>query len=598
MSSPQLLFQTLTTLQRLLQCRISPSKLHQIHAQIILLGAHQDNLISTRLINHYPPQISLKIIKNLKSPNILPFNALIKGFSELGMCEKGMILYRELKWRGGDLRANDFTICNVMKGCGGERWGLRQVHCEVVKLGFGSDVYVGNGLVSGYVKWGAEGLRDARKMFNEMPDRGLVVGWSCLIGGCARGGECEDGLRLFLRMVRWEGVMPDEGTLVSVLSACAGLGMEGVEKWVTVLLGEGDNDYVNVVLCYLYGKLGLMDKCRECFDRILIIGKRSVVAWNTMISAYVQNGCASEALGLFRLMMRDRCIRPNHVSMVSVLSACAEIGDTDLGISVHEYIKLYGRKDVIKINSFLATALINMYSKCGHLSRAKDIFDDMVTKDVVAINAMIMGLAETGEGDAALRHFHKMQELRVNPNHGTFLAVLCACCHAGMLEQGRLIFQNMNSRFSIQPQLEHYTCYIDLLSRFGLIEEALKVVTSMPFRPNSYVWSALLGGCLLHSRVEFVQEISRRLVEVEPENSAGYVLLSNALALESRWSDVSGLRSAMKDARVKKQRGSSWISIDGALHEFIAGPPSHPEIDIICFMLDGLVKQMMLSSAP
>lgn len=354
-------------------------------------------------------------------------------------------------------------------------------------------------------------------------------------------------------------------------------------------------DWVNTILVYLYGKWGKIDKSKERFDQITGTGKRSVLPWNAILNAYVQNGSPSEALSLFGLMMECRNCKPNHITVVSVLSSCAQIGDLDRGMWVHDYLMSEGRKGILARNKNVATALIDMYSKCGNLVKAKEVFDQMVTKDVVSINAMIMGLATNGKGEDALTLFSKVKDFGLLPDTGTFLGVLCACCHSGLLENGRQIFLEMSQGFSVPPRLEHYACYIDILARMGLVEEALEVVNSMPFEPNDIVWGALLGGCLLHSRSELALYISKMLVKVDPRNSAGYVMLSNVFAVDCRWVDVSGVRWFMREKGVKKQPGRSWISIDGIVHEFLVGSQAHPQVDVIFRTLDGLVKEMKLA---
>ncbi|KAM1862989.1 hypothetical protein ACFX14_003384 [Malus domestica] len=179
-----------------------------------------------------------------------------------------------------------------------------------------------------------------------------------------------------------------------------------------------------------------------------------------------------------------------------------------------------------------------MYAKCGSLERAKEVFYQMLTKDIVSFSAMVMDLAINSEEDEALRLFSKSQEFSLQPNAGTFLGALCAWGHSGLSEEGRQIFSGITLRFSVYPKLEHYACYIDILARVGLLEEALEVVKSMPLEPNNFVWGALLGGCLLHSRVDVAQYVSNRLAQVGTENSRGFVMLANTLAFDHRWGDV------------------------------------------------------------
>ncbi|KAL0384282.1 UNVERIFIED_CONTAM: Pentatricopeptide repeat-containing protein, chloroplastic [Sesamum radiatum] len=247
--------------------------------------------------------------------------------------------------------------------------------------------------------------------------------------------------------------------------------------------------------------------------------------------------------------------------MVSVLSACAEIGDLDLGMWVHRYMRTRGHKGVLSSNVNLATALINMYCKCGSLDEARKVFDQ-IRKRCGFIQCMIIGLAVNGEGEEALRLFSKMLELRLCPDSGTLLGVLCACSHSGLLDKGREIFKEMAREGSISPKLEHYACYIDLLSRSGFIEEALGVATSMPFKPNNFVWGSLLSGCVLHNRLELAQK----------------------------------LRGVMRAKGVSKQAGRSWINIGGVVLEFVAGSASYLQIGSIHEMMQSLLKEMRLSS--
>ncbi|XP_021912282.1 putative pentatricopeptide repeat-containing protein At3g08820 [Carica papaya] len=586
-------------LSTLLQGRISCSHVLQIHAQVCRRNAHQDNLIATRLIGHYPSHRALAVFSHLESPNIFPFNAIIRVLAEAGLVSNSFLLFKKLKQ--SSLSPNDFTFSFLLKAClrsGYARW-VKQVHVQIVKLGYLGHSAVCNSLLVAYSKVDEE-LDSARKVFDEIPEKDFVPCWTSLIAGYAQAGRAGEVLQLFCKMVE-ENLSPEDDTMVSVLSACSTLDMVQFERWVRVMhevfLENFDSDKlvrgsINTVLVYLYGKLGKVEKSREIFDEIDNIGKGSVLPWNAMIGTYVQNGCPVEALNLFRLMVGDSDHRPNHVTMVSVLSACGQVGDLELGMWVHDYLKSRGRRGVLHTNTFLATALIDMYFKCGSLERAREVFNKMKSKDVVAFNAMIMGLAANGEGREANRIFCEMKELGLHPNAGTFLGLLCACNHAGLPDEGRQIFRDMNLSFSISPELEHYACYIDLLARVGLIEEALEVVGSMPFEPNNYVWGALLGGCLLHSRLDLARNIYGRLVEMDPRNSGGYVMLANAFAVDQQWTEVSVLRWVMRQKGVKKQPGQSWITIDGFVHEFLVGSPANPQIEGISTTLSGLMNVM------
>ncbi|KAG8368449.1 hypothetical protein BUALT_Bualt15G0046600 [Buddleja alternifolia] len=593
----------LTNLAHLLQGHISRPHLLQLHARIFRLNAHHNNLISTRLIGHYPSPAALKVFRSLQNPNIFPFNAIIRVWAEEGLLSCAFAIFKELKLR--PLSPNDLTFSFLLKACSRDSTDVKcvtQLHSHVVKSGFMCDSFVRNGLLVVYAR-GVKDLRSASQVFDEMPERNSVSSWTGMISCYARLGLPEEALKLFMIMLK-ENLQPENDTMVSVLSACSRLNTLHIEKWVNLLTQCLNNshcnhlgsDYVNTILVYLHGKCRNVEKSREEFDKISNNGKKSILSWNAMIGSYVQNGCALEALTLFKSMIKNYECRPNHVTMVSVLSACAEIGDLDLGIWVHEYMGTKGHKGIISSNTNLATSLIDMYCKCGSLDSARKVFEQMKKKDVVSFNAMIIGLAVNGEGEEALRLFFKMQELFLHPDSGTLLGALCACSHSGLLNKGREIFNKMTRENSISPKLEHYACYVDLLARSGFIEEALNVVNSMPFQPNNFVWGALLAGCVLHNRLELAQSISRMLVRVDPDNSAGYVMLSNSFAAENQWRDVLKLRVVMRGKRVMKQAGRSWINVGGVVCEFVAGSGSDLQIRSIRETMESLLKQMRLSN--
>lgn len=480
---------------------------------------------------------------------------------------------------------------------------VKQIHAHIVKLGFDCNAVVCNGLLAVYAK-GVKDLCSAQKLFDEMPERRLSFCWTCLISAYAQSRRAKEALEMFLRMME-EDVKPGDDTMVSVLSACSNLDIRDIDIWENILVQFGEhhhdvnnfcNDLVDTVLIYLNAKRGNIDRSRGFFDAIIERGRcKSVIHWNAMIGGFVQNNYPKEALSLFKLMLAGSYPRPNHITLVSVLSACAQVGDLDLGKSVHEYLKSSDRRRFLISNTNLATALIDMYAKCGCLENAVDIFDHMAFKDVASCNAMVMGLAVNGQGEEALGLFYRMKDYGVSPNAVTILGVLSACNHSGMVDEGRKIFLSMVPGYSVTPDLEHYVCYIDLLARVGNVDEALEVVSLMPVEANSLVWGALLRGCLTHSRVDVARDITRKLVKVDPINSAGYVMLSNMCASDLRWSEILELRQLMREKGVRKEAGCSWISINGVTHEFLVGSSSHPEIRSMHNILKGFSMEMFPS---
>ncbi|XP_072953023.1 putative pentatricopeptide repeat-containing protein At3g08820 [Typha angustifolia] len=585
----------------LLQGPLLHPHLLQIHARVFRLGAHQDNLVATRLIGRLPIPLALRVFRLLRNPNVFPFNAAIRVLAEAGLCVQAFSLFKSLKLCS--LSANDFTFSFLFKASNAAKDALlvRELHAHVVKSGFELNSMVANGLLLAYRK-GAGDVAAARKLFEEMPERKAVCCWTCLISGYAHSGFVEESLMMFMRMVG-ENIRPEDDTLVGVISACSKLDISEIEKWVKGFVKFGEKldslsgDAIDTVLIYLYGKLGRIEESRELFDK-MIKSRRSlhVVAWNGIIGGYVQNNKPMEALNLFHQMRVLSSPRPNHVTIVSILSACALVGDLDLGRFAHEYVKSKSSKGIVESNKILATALIDMYSKCGSLEEAKKVFDEMAIKDAVSFNAMIMGLATNGQEGEALNLFIEMEKYEIQPNEGTFLGLLCACTHSGLVNEGRRFFRDMSRKFLLVPNLEHYASFIDLLARAGHIEEALEVVETMPINPNGLVWGALLGACLVHSKVDVAQDIAKRLLDVDPENSAGYVLLSNAYAFDHNWDEIGELRALMKVRGVRKQPGCSWINIDGVVHEFQVGSISHPQIEKLHYLLNSLSPEMRFIS--
>ncbi|EPS71925.1 hypothetical protein M569_02834, partial [Genlisea aurea] len=577
----------------LLRGRICRRRLLEIHGRVFRMDVQEDDLVATRLIGHYPAKPALGVFRSLRNPNIFPYNAIIRVLAEGGggLSGEALTIFKELKF--SDAAApNELTFSFVLKAVSAgeeeeeeEEAVLPQVHSHVLKSDYLRDSFLCYGLISAYAA--ARDIQSARQVFDEMSDRSLVSCWTVLIGGYARLGSAAGGLELFIAMLK-ENLRPDNETMVGVLSACSSLPVEDIREWAGRLerykaASEGfGNDHVNTSLVCLYGKSGNTAASRASFDEIPENGgRRSVLVWNAMISSYLQNGCPSEAIGVFKSMMTaaDPCVSPpNHVTMVSVLSACAEVGDSDLGVWVHGYVRSSGKRSLPSSNVNLATSLIEMYAKCGELDEARKVFGEMCDRDVIAFNAMITGLAINGKGIEALTLFSRMEEAhRLAPDSATFCGALSACSHSGLLRRGREVFGKM-IRVS-PPRVEHYGCYVDLLSRSGRLDEALGVATSMPFEPNSYTWGAILTGCVVHGRLEIAESVASMLVDVDPDNSGGYVLLSNTFASDRKWRRVAELRRAMRETGVRKEAGRSWISIDGAVHEFIAGSATNADAD-------------------
>ncbi|CAK8572781.1 unnamed protein product [Lathyrus sativus] len=336
-------------------------------------------------------------------------------------------------------------------------------------------------------------------------------------------------------------------------------------------------------------RVGMIHIARKLFD---CMPQRNVISWSCMIHGYVSCGEYKAALSLFRKLqvMEGRRIRPNEFTLTSVLSACARLGALEHGKWVHAYID----KSRIKVDVVLGTALIDMYAKCGNIERAKCIFDNMghEGKDVMAWSAIIAAMAMHGLSKECLELFEKMINDAVWPNAVTFVGVLCACVHGGLVSEGNQYFKRMTEDYGVYPLIQHYGCMVDLYSRAGQIGDAWDIVKSMPMEPDVMIWGALLSGARIHDDIETCEISIKKLIELDPKNSGAYVLLSNVYAKLGKWKEVRHLRDLMEMRGVKKVPGCSLVEIDGVLHEFSAGDDSHPETENIYRMVDEIIKRL------
>ncbi|KAK7269683.1 hypothetical protein RIF29_22417 [Crotalaria pallida] len=335
-------------------------------------------------------------------------------------------------------------------------------------------------------------------------------------------------------------------------------------------------------------KAGVIHVARELFDRM---PHRNVISWSCMIHGYVKCGEHKAALALFRdLQMSEGCeVRPNEFTLSTVLSACARLGALQHGKWVHAYIDKSG----MRIDIVLGTSLIDMYAKCGNIERAKCVFDNMgCEKDVMAWSAMIGAMAMHGSSEECLQLFGRMINDGVRPNDVTFVGVLCACVHGGLVSEGNEYFERMTKEYGISPLVQHYGCMVDLYSRAGRIEDAWNVMKSMPMEPDAQIWGALLSGARVHGDIETCEISAKKLLELDPSNSSAYVLLCNVYAKLRRWGEARHLRDLMESRGIKKVPGCSLVEIDGVLHEFFAGDDSHPETKDIYRMLDEIMKRL------
>lgn len=480
---------------------------------------------------------------------------------------------------------DNFTLPFLLKACTrllDFRLGT-MLHTLVTKAGFDFDVFVKTGLVCFYVKCG--GLKDAERVFEDIPEKN-VVSWTAIIGGYIDFGLFREAIDLFRRSLGM-GLKPDSFNLVRVLSACIQLGDLSVGEWFHRYLVDNDmtrNVFVSTSLIDMYVKFGKMEMARHIFDEML---EKDMVSWTTLIQGYAANGFPKEALDMFYRMLGED-LKPDCYAMVGVLSACSRLGALELGESASRLME----RTAFLSNPILGTALIDMYSKCGKVSSALDVFRGMREKDLVLWNAVISGLAMVGQVRSAFSCFGQLQKCGLKPDENTFLGILSGCTHSGWVDDGRRCFHSMKSFHHVDPTIEHYGCMVDLLARSGLLDEAHSMIKGMPIKPNVIVWGALLSGCRLHRNTQLAEHVLQQLIELEPRNSGNYVLLSNIYSANRKYSESEKIRSAMSKIKVQKIAAYSWVEVEGTVHEFLVGDTSHPLLEEIYNKLSELNKEV------
>ncbi|TYH61305.1 hypothetical protein ES332_D07G042600v1 [Gossypium tomentosum] len=552
---------------------------------------------------------ALLLFHSIDEPNQVIWNTLIRGLSLSSTPELAMEFYVKMIWSG--ILPNSYTFPFVLKSCtkmDSTQVG-EQVHGQVLKLGLDSDAFVHTSLINMYAQTSQLGkarlvfdispLRDAvsytalitgyisigymesaRELFDEIPVRD-VVSWNAMIAGYVQAGQYEDALAFFKEMIE-ANVVPNESTLVTVLSGCAQSGSLEMGKWVRSWIddhGLGFNIHIVNALIDMYSKCGDLDTASDLFKGL---EQRDVISWNVMIGGYTHMSCHKEALGLFQRMLQSN-IEPTDVTFLSILPACASLGALDLGKWIHAYID---KNIQYSDNISIWTSLIDMYAKCGSIEAAQQVFNSMKHRSLASWNAMISGLAMHGLAEKALELFSRMTNEGYKPDNITFVGVLSACSHAGLLDLGRQYFSSMVQDYAISPDLQHYGCMVNLLGRAGLFDEAEALIQNMEMKPDGAIWGSLLGACRVHKRVELGESVAKHLFELEPENPGVYVLLSNIYAGAGRWDDVARIRTLLNNKGMKKVPGCSSIEVDRVVHEFLVSDKVHPRCKEIYDMLN------------
>ncbi|TVU11927.1 hypothetical protein EJB05_45538, partial [Eragrostis curvula] len=498
--------------------RLSPRALKLIHGNLVVRGIGsgglqplRELLLSCIASFRGSMDYARRLFDGIPSPDLFMHNAMVRGYAHASAPGAAFVVYRRME--AARLKPDAFTFCYLLRACTGlprSRAGY-QVHAVAVKLGFLGDAFVRNALINMHAKCGD--LEVAGALLGEA-DEHDVVAWSAVMAGHAARGDLDMARQMF--------------------DACR---LKDMVCW-NMMLGA-------------YAKHGEMQKARELFDRA---PEKDVVSWNTIITGYTAQGLLEQALEVFD-EMRGAGWMPDEATVVSLLSCCANVGSLEVGRMIHSS----HLEDRPSVSVVTGNALVSMYAKCGDVNTAIEVFNKMQERDVWTWNSIIGGLALHGQAAKSVQFFNKMLEERIHPNEISFLCVLGACSHAGLVQDGQRYFSLMKDSYGMEPNVRHYSCIVDMLGRAGLLDEAFAIVTSMRCESSAVVWRTMLGACKIHGNVALGKLAQERLLNMSGDASGDYVLLSGIYASYNEWLGVETVRRSMDTRGLRKVAGCAQV---------------------------------------
>ncbi|XP_020593900.1 pentatricopeptide repeat-containing protein At4g33170 [Phalaenopsis equestris] len=560
----------------------------QIHALAIKSGFCLDVSVMNNLVNMYSKmgnfKYAMKVFDEIDDLDLISWNSLISGAAQNCLSEISVEIFMDMSKCG--ILADPFTLASILQASVALTQASslhEQIHALAIRMCLLDDIFVLTALIDAYAKKGF--VVEAESIFNDM-DCFDLTSFNALLTGYITNNASHKALHL-LSSSHKSGERSDHFTLATILKACSSLVYVECGKQVhsySIKLGF-DSD-----LCLSSGLVDMYVKCGNVKDASAVfedISGPDNVAWTAIISGCVENGDEDQALQFYLLMRRSRAL-PDEFTVASLFKACSCLSVMGLGKQIHS--------DAIKLNcacdSFVSTSVLDMYAKCGNIDDCFLLFNRMNSKSTATWNAMILGFAQHGEGNAALNLFKRMELDGIKPDKITFIGAISACSHAGLVSEAYNYFKTMSRDYGIKPEVEHYSCLVDVLGRAGLLIEAEEVIKKMPFEPSASMLRALLGACRIRGNKEIGQRVATNLLELDPSDASAYVLLSNLYASANQWDEVNAARNNMKRRNVKKDPGYSWIEEKQKVHLFVVDDRSHPEAAAIYDELEDLMQRI------
>ncbi|MCL7025540.1 hypothetical protein MKW94_013469 [Papaver nudicaule] len=556
------------------------------------------NWLITKLSREGKINEARKLFDKMPDLDVISWTTMITGYIKCGCLKEARILFDD-----PGSKKDVFTWTALLSGYVRSRQ-IAEAERLFVEIPY-KNVVTWNTMMSGYANIGS--INSALNLFNRMPERNVVswntiitalaqsrrvdearklfdimqekdvVSWTAMVTGLSKSGRVDEARELFERMpnknvISWNAMVTGYAQnlrLKEAFEIFEKMPEKDLPSWNTMITGFIQN--------------GDLKQARKLFNEMQ---ERNVVTWTTMIEGFVQSEQSEEALRYFSRMQADG-IWPNQGTFLSVLSACSVLAGLSEGRQIHQVIS----KSNFQNNAFVECALISMYSKCGELSTSREIFSRAKQKDLVSWNCMIAAYSHHGCGREAIQLMNEMRNLGFRPNDVTYVGILSACSHSGLVDEGMKFFDELVKDGSIELKEDHYACLVDLCGRSGKLQQAFEFIKGLGDRASKCVWGALLGGCSYYGNIKIGNLVAKRLLELEQDNSGTYLLLSNIHAANGNWKDAAEIRLKMKDTGLKKQPGCSWIEVGNRVNVFVVRDRSHAETELLyCVLRDLYVK--------
>ncbi|KAL8490926.1 hypothetical protein ACS0TY_022800 [Phlomoides rotata] len=563
----------------------------EVHGYLTRTGMIDSSIsVGNSLINMYAKCDAISdacsVFNLMFDKDLVSWSSMISGLDQNECFEDSLLSFRTMKRIG--LIPSNFTLISTLSSCSSLGWMSmgEQIHSEAVKLGLNFDVSVSNTLLSLYADTGC--ITKCRKVFSFMHDHDQVS-WNTTVRAFSDSmASIIEATRYFKEMMR-AGWNPNIVTFINILAAAASLSQVELVHQIHALVLKYhvmDDNAVKNSLLTCYGKCGEINECEVIFSRMM---ERDDVSWNSMISGYIHSERLKEAMDLVWLMLHNGQ-RLDRFTFATVLSACASVATLEHGMEVHAC----ATRACLVSDVVIGSALVDMYAKCGRIEYASKFFELMPLRNVYSWNSMISAYARHGDGNKALDIFSLMESENQQPDHVTFVGVLSACSHVGLVNQGYEHFESMSKVYNLSPKIEHFSCMVDLLGRAGEFDKLEEFMNRMPMEPNVLMWRTVLGACgRANGRLlDLGRRAAKKIMELEPQNGVNYVLVANMYASTEKWEHVAEARHAMKVAAARKEAGCSWVTMKDGIHVFVSGDKSHPETDLIYGKLSDLRMEM------